>query len=203
MELPTYSTSLENCYINYEMDGKATVVDADGNPLPSQPLTQSVVDENGLHITAYYPGTGIEGKVELPTYSTSLENCYINYEMDGKATVVDADGKPLPSQPLTQSVVDENGFHITAYYPGTGIEGKVELPTYSASLENCFAYCGKDGKVTVVGADGKPLICQPLTQSVVDENGFHITAYYAGDKTKTVLSSYLPPSKTPESGVPV
>ncbi len=201
--LSSYSTSLQNCFVNYGQDGKVTIVDADGNPLKSQPTTTKYIDNKGVEqVVAYYPGAGEPGKVTLSSYSTSLQNCYANYGQDGKVTIVGADGKPLASQPVTYKFVDVKGVEqVVAYYAGTGDSGKVTLSSYSTSLQNCYSHIGQDGKITIVGADGKPLASQPLTYKIVDDKGMeHIIAYYAGDKTKTTLSSYLPPSGKAKSG---
>jgi hypothetical protein len=201
--LSSYTASLENCYVNYGQDGKVTIVDADGNPLKCQPVTYKIVDDKGVEqVTAYYPGAGEAGKVTLSSYTATLQNCYVNYGQDGKVTIVDADGKPLASQPLTYKIMDSKGVEqVIVYYPGAGESGKVTLSSYSTSLQNCYSYIGQDGKVTVVGSDGKPLASQPLTYKIVDSKGVeHIIAYYPGDQTKTTLTGYLPPSSTAKSG---
>jgi hypothetical protein len=201
--LSSYTASLQNCYANYGQDGKVTIVDADGNPLKSQPVTYKFVDSKGVEqVVAYYPGAGEGGKVTVSSYTASLQNYYTHYGQDGKVTIVDADGKPLASQPVTYKFVDSKGVEqVVVYYPGAGESGKVTLSSYSTSLQNCYSHIGQDGKVTVVGADGKPLASQPLTYKIVDSKGVeHIIAYFPGDQTKTTLTNYLPPSGKTKSG---
>ena len=201
--LEAYSGSLQGCYAHIGQDGKVTIVDADGNPLNSQPLTYKYVDDKGAEqITAYYPGAGESGKVTLSSYTASLQGCYSTIGQDGKITIVDADGNPLKCQPVTYKFVDIKGVEqVSAYYPGAGQGGMTTLSSYTTSLQNCYAHVGQDGKVTIVGADGKPLTSQPLTYKIVDNKGVeHIIAYYPGDATKTTLTDYLPPSGKAKSG---
>ena len=201
--LSSYTASLEGYHSTTGQDGKVTIVDADGNPLKCQPATYKFVDNKGVeHVTAYYPGAGESEKVTLSSYTSPLQGCYSIIGQDGKVTIVDAEGNPLPSQPATYKFVDNKGVeHIAAYYPGAGESGKVTLSSYTTSLQNCYAHVGQDGKVTVVGADGKPLNSQPLTYKYVDGKGVeHILAYYPGDSTKTTMTDYLPPSGKTKSG---
>jgi hypothetical protein len=201
--LSSYTGSLEGCYTHIGQDGKVTIVDADGNPLKCQPVTYKFVDDKGVEqVTAFYPGAGESGKITLSSYTASLQGCYASIGQDGKVTIVDADGKALNIQPSTYKFVDNKGVeHIAAYYPGAGQSGMTTLSSYTTSLQSCSAHVGQDGKVTVVGADGKPLNSQPLTYKYVDGKGVeHIIAYYPGDSTKTTLNDYLPPSGTTKSG---
>ena len=195
--LSSYTASLEGCYSTTGQDGKVTIVDADGNPLKCQPVITKTVDHGVEIYYASYPGTG--AKVELSAYSASLDGYYTHIGQDGKVTVVDADGNPVSSQPAITKTVDHGVEKYYASYPGTG--AKVELSAYSASLEGYYAHVGPDGKITVVGADGKPLASQPLTYKFVDNKGVEqIVAYYPGDATKTTMTDYLPPSGKTKSG---
>jgi hypothetical protein len=197
VELSAYSASLEGYYAHVGPDGKITVVGADGNPLKCQPVITKTVDHGVEIYYASYPGTG--AKVELSAYSASLDGYYTHIGQDGKVTVVDADGNPVSSQPAITKTVDHGVEKYYASYPGTG--AKVELSAYSASLEGYYAHVGPDGKITVVGADGKPLASQPLTYKFVDNKGVEqIVAYYPGDATKTTMTDYLPPSGKTKSG---
>ena len=199
VELQGYSASLEGCYAYTGDDGKVTIVDADGNPLSCQPITSKYVDEKGVEqVTAYYSGSGTDSGVEVAAYSASLEGCYANIGQDGKITVVDADGNPLGCQPMTSKYVDENGVEqVTAYYSGSGAESSVEVPGYSASLQDCYAHLDQDGSITVVDGEGKPLSSQPVITKYVDAKGNEqISAWYPADQAGTIgtLSWYKPPS---------
>jgi hypothetical protein len=195
VELAAYSASLQGCYAHFGADGKVTVVDASGKPINGQPLFTKVMDANGVEkIIASYPGAA--AKVELSAYSAPLQGAYAHPGPDGKMTVVDAYGEPINSQPVITKIMDSQGVEkFIASYPGTGT--KLELPAYSASLQGCFAHAGQDGKITVVGADGKPLSSQPVITKIMDSSGKEqIIASYPGAQggTKINLNWYLPPS---------
>ena len=151
-------------YANIDSYGNFTVVDADGKPIDCPPYVTKIVGDKGeiIYLASYQAG-GKTYSFEISSYVSSLENCYVNYGQDGKVIIVDADGNPLPSQPLFQKFLEKGEEIIYAYYQGAGNEDKVMLSNYSTSLENCYVNYGMDGKATVVDADGKPLPSQPLT----------------------------------------
>ena len=60
-----------------------------------------------------------------------------------------------------------------------------------------FAHIDQSGKITVVGADGKPISGQPIITKVVDASGMEqIVARYPGDDPNkiTPLNWFKPPS---------
>jgi len=194
-ELPIYSGSLQNCYFFFGPDNKVTVVDEMGNPIKGQPLINKVMASNGIEIIiASYPGE--ETKVELAAYSISLKGAYIHPGQDGKMMVVDYYGKPVYCQPVITKIIDQKGMEkYIASYPGSDL--KTEMPLFSASLQDCYACSGQDGKIIVVDSDGKPLNSQPTITKIVDSKGIiQITAFYTGSQIgiKTNLDWYLPPS---------
>jgi hypothetical protein len=118
-------------FINIGSDGTPAVVDANGELVDSPPVIQMVMSSNAVTSYLYsYPGTNIKGVLSL--YSAPLNDCYIHVGQDGTNTVVDADGKPLSSQPVLHKVVDSTGQEIiSAWYPSsTGTETKVQLGYY-------------------------------------------------------------------------
>jgi hypothetical protein len=118
-------------FINIGSDGKPVVVDENGEPIDSPPKIQIVMGTTAVpKYLSSYPGTNIKG--ELSLYSAPLNDCYIHIGQDGTNTVVDADGKPLSSQPVLHKAVDSTGSEIiTAWYPSsTGTETKVQLGYY-------------------------------------------------------------------------
>jgi hypothetical protein len=124
-------TTTGGTFINIGSDGKPVVVDADGVPIDSPPIIQTVIGEKGVPTyLSSYPGTSIKGQLSL--YSAPLNDCYIHIGSDGSARVVDADGKPLASQPALHLKVGAHGTGIyTASYPNsTGTETKVQLGYY-------------------------------------------------------------------------
>jgi hypothetical protein len=132
VELSYYSANLQDCRLHIGADGKPVVVDASGVPLASQPNIQTV-DENGqpCEPKIYYQG-GEENPVALSAYSAPLDGCSIYIGADGKPVVVDANGKPLPSQPVIQTVNPADGSPCPpqAYYKDAG-GNPVELPYYT------------------------------------------------------------------------
>ena len=110
--------------------------------------------------------------------------------------VVDYYGKPVYCQPVITKTIDQSGMEkYIASYPGSDL--KTEMPLFSASLQDCYAYSGQDGKIIVVDSDGKPLNSQPTITKIVDSKGItQITAFYTGSQIgiKTNLDCYLPPS---------
>jgi hypothetical protein len=199
VDVPGYSTSLDGCYANVGQDGTVTIVDADGNPLNSQPIITKYVDARGQeHISAYYSGSGSGSSIDMPGYSASLEGCYVSVGQDGKVVIVDADGNPLSSQPIITKLVDYKGVeHFSVYYSGSGVGSSVDVPGYSASLAGCYAAADQNGKIIIVDENGKPLSCQPFINKYVDAKGEeHISAWYLGDLNgvKTTLGWYIPAS---------
>jgi hypothetical protein len=130
VDLPLYAGSLDGCSVQIGADGKPVVVDAGGKPLAIQPDVE-LTDQYGNPITPKASYSGSEGNpIGLPLYSGSLEKCFVNIGADGKPTVVDASGKPLPVQPVIQTV-NPDGTPCTpkAYYSGNK-DKPVELPPY-------------------------------------------------------------------------
>jgi hypothetical protein len=187
--LSYYSGSLQGCSVHIGADGKATVVDANGKPLFCQPNVQLAnPDGSACNPKAYFFTGGKDSSnagVDLPYYSPSLQGCTVTVDADGKPTVIDVDGKPLAVQPIVQLVnPDGSPCPPKAYYYAGGKDSSnaaVDLPYYSGSLEGCTVNYDKDGKPTVIGADGKPLAVQPVVQ-LVDGQGKPCTptAYYGG-----------------------
>jgi hypothetical protein len=189
-DLPYYSGSLQGCSVYIDAGGKATVMDASGNPLAAQPTIQ-LVDSSGAPCPpkAYYAGGNNSAIVpaDLPYYSGSLEGCSVNIDANGKATVVDASGKPLAAQPSVQ-LFNDDGTPCTpkAYYAGdkNSAAAPVDMPVYSESLQGCSIYLDAGGKATVVDATGKPLAAQPIVQ-LYDNKGVALhppKAYYSGNQ---------------------
>ena len=120
-------------FISIGSDGKPVVVDVDGKPINSPPIVTMVADSTGLPVyKASYPGHTSETQTVLSLYSAPLDNCYIHIGQDGKATVVDVDGKALNSQPQLLKILGSGGEEIfSAWYPDdTGNESKHELGFY-------------------------------------------------------------------------
>ena len=186
-------------YVSIGPDGKPVVVDADGNPVDSPPLIIMTKDENGFDkATVYYPDSGQGFKFDLPLYAGSLKGCCIHTGPDGKAMVVDADGKPLTGQPeITKLVAGDGKATYHASFSGAKPDAANALSIYSPSTEGCYAHAGPDGKVTVVDEKGKPLACQPVITKIPDANGkLQYFVSYPGDKGSTPkpISWYLPAS---------
>jgi hypothetical protein len=171
---------LDGCSVHTGADGKPVVVDAFGKPLDVQPVIQTTnPDGSPCEPKAYYPGSTGE-PVNMSYYSANLGKCFLHTGADGKPVVVDANGNPLASQPVIQTV-DEKGqpCEPKIYYQG-GEENPVSLSAYSAPLDGCSVHIAADGKATVVDADGKPLASQPIIQTVNPADGKPCppTAYY-------------------------
>ena len=197
----TYSASIENCYAHVGQDGAITVVDANGQSIPGQPKISKVVDAAGAEqIVVWYPGSGEPKMITLKAYTAQIDaqKMFVHIGSDGKPMVVDATGKPIANPPVITTFVDANGAeNYQAQYPGG--TSKAELTAYSATLDNqkVFAHIDQSGKITVVGADGKPISGQPIITKVVDASGMEqIVARYPGDDPNkiTPLNWFKPPS---------
>ncbi|MEJ2487483.1 MAG: hypothetical protein P8Y68_17305, partial [Anaerolineales bacterium] len=124
---------VDETFIGFDSSGKPMVVDASGKPIDSPPLITTVMGVGGTPVyKASYPGHETQTQTVLSTYSAPLDDCYIHVGQDGKTTVVDADGKPLDSQPTTHKILDPSGKEIiTAWYQdGTGLVQKFQLSFY-------------------------------------------------------------------------
>jgi hypothetical protein len=195
VELPYYSGSLAGCSVTIGADGKPVVVDSSGKPLEVQPTVQTV-DASGQPCApkVYYKGSN-QQPVEMSYYNGSLAGCSVNIGADGKAVVVDGNGKPLDAQPIVQTV-DASGQPCApkVYYKGSA-NAPVELSYYSGSLEDCYLHTGADGKAVVVDGNGVPLASQPIIQTV-DAQGKPCSPkiYYKGGEANSAgLPSYSAP----------
>jgi hypothetical protein len=180
----TAETSKWSIYIG--QDGKATVVDENGNPIAAPPIVST---HDGQNYYAYYPN-GDKGNLtlELPMWKTAIQsNWYVLVGQDGTPSVVDASGNPVSGAPV---LTTHDGTNYTAAYPGDA-SNPVSLANYSQSLTGLYACVDQDGKVKVVDADGNAIAGQPL---IGTHDGVNYYAYYPGDSTVTPLDYYRPTS---------
>ncbi|MFN2273663.1 MAG: hypothetical protein ACK2TX_02325, partial [Anaerolineales bacterium] len=95
---------------------------------------------------------------------------YIYRAPDGSVMIVDANGKPIDSPPIIQSAPDgDMNKPFYGWYPGSDPSEGFEIPLYEPPLEDMYAYVGKDGTVTIVDKDGKPVDSPP--QVFMDSEG--------------------------------
>jgi hypothetical protein len=120
-------------YVNIGADGKATIVDADGNPVDSPPIVLVLgPDGSPLIPPKGYFADNKNRIFDIPVYSGSLEGCSLLFDAAGKAVVLDAKGKPLATQPIVETV-GPDGSPLPAplvYYFGNQANA-VTLPVYS------------------------------------------------------------------------
>ncbi|MBN1437986.1 MAG: hypothetical protein JW929_01135, partial [Anaerolineales bacterium] len=187
---------LQGCSILVGADGKAVLVDADGNPKALQPHIQ-LKDESGtlLNPTISLDSSGKNGYA-LKYYSGNiLDGCSVHVGADGKPVVVDASGKPLAVQPVIQTTnPDGSSCEPKVFYQGFEAE-PVGMSYYSENLENCHLHTGADGKPVVVDANGVPLASQPIIRTV-DENGQPCEPkiyYQGGEENPVSVSAYSAP----------
>jgi hypothetical protein len=191
VELPYYTGSLDGCSVLIGADGKAIVVDADGKPLVSQPIVQTVnPDGSPCEPKVYYKGS-TDAAVEMSYYAASLSGCSVHVGADGKAVVVDANGKPLDVQPIVQTAnPDGSPCEPKVYYKGS-TNAPVEMSYYAGPLEDCYLHIGADGKAVVVDGNGMPLASQPIVQTAnPDGSPCDPKIYYKGADAQPVE---LPP----------
>ncbi len=179
IELSGYETSVEKMFLHEHSDGSVTVVDADGNPVPSQP---SVITYKGKKYIGY-PGQdlGIDEKGNITDKNTldsheanyfkqSTEGMFIHDDGQGNLTVVDDKGNPVPSQP---AIITYQGKNYISY-PGQDIgideQGKItdqnamtkhEASFFKQPTEGMLLHDDGQGNLTVVDESGKPVASQP------------------------------------------
>ena len=166
-------------FLHEDGDGNITVVDKDGNPVPSQP---SVLTYQGKKYIGY-PGQdlGIDEKGNITDKNTldsheanyfkqSTAGMFLHEDDDGNLTVVDKNGKPVASQP---SIVTYEGKNYIVY-PGQelGLDetGQVtdakalkqnEASYFEQSTAKMYLHDDGDGNYTVVNGEGKPIDSPP------------------------------------------
>ena len=218
IELSDYKPAIRDIskemYLHEDKDGNITVVDVNGKPVDSPPVVYTY--QGKIYVT--YPGDepaiAPDGTIkdpskliELSTYKTAIKDMYLHEDKDGNITVVDGDGKPVNSPPIVFTY--QGKTYVT--YPGDdpiNPDGTIkdpskliELSTYKAPIKDMYLHEDKDGNVTVVGKDGKPVDSPPI---VFSYKGKYYAAYPGDDPinpdgtikdpSKLIeLSNYKPP----------
>ena len=120
-------------------DGKITVVDANGKPVGSPPTITSAA---GVNFYAYYPGVvdkaGNPITFEIKDYKGSLADVYLYQDSSGQQVVVDANGKPVESQPQLTS--PDGATFYASYAGGYKTGDMVQLQAYKGSLADVYLY---------------------------------------------------------------
>jgi hypothetical protein len=191
-------------YVYVDESGKTTVVDGDGQPVPSPPHVTlepiSVIVPGYTHeqLAAMWPDTVlVDGELFrlrdpwgrlLWEYQPPTTGVYVHEDpATGAVQVVDGDGNPLPSPPLVEREPDALGFTAMA-----ADGSKVPLPTYQPPTTGVYVYVDPaTGEYQVVDGDGNPLPSPPLVEREPDALGF--TAM-AADGSKVPLPTYAPPT---------
>jgi hypothetical protein len=231
-DIPYYSGTLQEGWsLHIADDGTLTVIDEKGIPVQNPPI---VATHDGQNYYAYYPGDLTKtvdltnycppwdkvvvgtGEMGEKTYSFEKPEWYLYTDQDGKQTVVDGDGNPVPNPPC---IGTHDGKSYYAYYPGSGgvprpiyydttmhieqptLDLRVWAPPFNKATvvggaegeerllieePSWFVHVDQDGKLSVVDEKGVPIKNPPV---IATHDGINYYAYYpgGGDEPSSLL----------------
>ena len=176
IELPNYKKPIKDMYLHEDKDGNITVVDGDGKPVSSPPIVFTY--QGKTYITYGDSPINPDGTIkdpskliELPDYKQDTKNMYLHEDKDGNITVVDGNGVPVDSPPIVFTY--QGKTYVTYGDSPIADDGTIkdpnkliELPNYKPAVRDIskkmYLHEDKDGNITVVDANGKPVDSPPI-----------------------------------------
>ena len=210
IELPTYKQDMKNMYLHEDKDGNITVVDGNGKPVSTPPIVFTY--QGKTYVTYGDSPIADDGTIkdpskliELPDYKPGVRDIskemYLHEDKDGNITVVDANGNPVDSPPIVYTYQGKTYVTYPGDEPAIAPDGTIkdpnkliELSTYKSPIKDMYLHEDKDGNVTVVGKDGKPVDSPPI---VFSYQGKYYAAY-PGDEPLNPDGTIKDPSKLVE-----
>ena len=143
--------SPDDIYAYHEPDGSITLVDGNGNMIPSPPQFKT----NGNIAVKVDEGKGIYFQV-IKDYNPPTDGIFAYTNPDGSIDIVDKEGNLVKSPP--HFFQDGND---PAVYIKNDSGNPIKIPPLTLSQEDIYYYKEQDGSVTVVNKDGIPVKYPP------------------------------------------